>query len=585
MCQGDQEPESSHHQHTVLVSQGILRRTLRQQAALVSIATHQAVVKGALERAFGVITESVAEVSEVERVSVWMLDEDHFELCCADLYERTPATHSSGAVLHTSDYPRYFEALASGRAIDAHDACTDPRTSEFTEGYLKPLAISSMLDSPVRIAGKVIGVICQEHTGPPRNWSADEMAFAAAAADQVAQTLLNSQRKRAEDELLKAQRVVRSIINSMPSALIGIDLDGRITQWNLEAERATGVVEADAVGRPLNQVLPQLEPEMPRVEQAFQTRQTLKISAVPRDVFGEVRYEDITIYPLITDDVEGGLIRIDDVTERVRIEEMMIQSEKMLSVGGLAAGMAHEINNPLAGIMQNAAVISNRLSADLPANQQAAAAVGTSMDVIRSYVEKRQISKLLEHMNRAGSQAAQIVQNMLSFARKSESRFAPRNLAELLDKTLTLATSDYDLKKKYDFRRIEIVREYDQSMPKVQCEGSKLQQVFLNILRNGAEAMANQDSEVKPPRFILRIMAAGEMARIEIEDNGSGMSEPIRKRVFEPFFTTKPADLGTGLGLSVSYYIVTKNHGGTLSVESTPGQGSKFIISIPMHRA
>jgi signal transduction histidine kinase len=106
--------------------------------------------------------------------------------------------------------------------------------------------------------------------------------------------------------------------------------------------------------------------------------------------------------------------------------------------------------------------------------------------------------------------------------------------------------------------------------------------VFLNILRNGAEAMANLEEAGRTPRFILRAFPDGDMARVEIEDNGCGMDESIRKRVFEAFYTTKPARLGTGLGLSVSHYIITKNHGGTLNVRSQPGQGSCFIIRVPV---
>jgi PAS domain S-box-containing protein len=561
-----------------------LERARRRQATLFEVAIHQSVIDGDLDGAVTLITERVAEIIEVERVSVWMLNQERSKLSCADLFERAPARHSAGVDLIPADYPRYFQALASGRAIDAHDACRDPRTSELLESYLEPLAISSMLDSPVRIFGEVVGVVCLEHTGPQRTWDLDEITFSAAVADQVAQTLLNRRHKRSESELRRAQSVVHSIINSMPSVLIGVDDQHRVTQWNLEAERATSVSEAEALGKPLDLVYPLLETELPKVDEAIRSHEVVTTPRMAPTTHGELRYQTITVFPLVSEGVEGAVIQIDDITERIRLEEMMIQSEKMLSVGGLAAGMAHEINNPLAGIMQNAAVISNRLTGDIPANERAAAVVGTSMEVIRAYVEKRQISRLLELMNQAGSQAAEIVQNMLSFARKSESQFALQSLTELLDSTLNLAKSDYDLKKKYDFRRIEIFREYDSSLPEVECEGSKIQQVILNILRNGAEAMADLEEGSQPPRFILRAFPDGDMARVEIEDTGRGMDESICSRVFEPFFTTKPVDLGTGLGLSVSHHIITKNHGGTLTVRSEPGKGSCFIIRIPVRK-
>ena len=153
-----------------------------------------------------------------------------------------------------------------------------------------------------------------------------------------------------------------------------------------------------------------------------------------------------------------------------------------------------------------------------------------------------------------------------------------------MDKTVELAENDYDLGKKYDFRKIEIIREYNAAVPDVTCEETKIQQVFLNILKNGAQAMAENKNNGRPPRLMLRVSAEGHMARVEIEDNGPGMTEAIRKRVFEPFFTTKEVGVGTGLGLSVSYFIITENHGGTITVESNPGEGARFIIRLPFKR-
>ncbi|OQY35873.1 MAG: histidine kinase, partial [Anaerolineaceae bacterium 4572_5.2] len=317
---------------------------------------------------------------------------------------------------------------------------------------------------------------------------------------------------------------------------------------------------------------------MERVIQSMQTREVLSDPRQIRRKDGETYYEDITIYPLIANGVEGAVIRIDDVTEQVRLQEMMIQSEKMLSVGGLAAGMAHEINNPLAGIMQTASVVADRLTRNLPANERAAAEVGTSMEVIHAFMHARGIPKMLNRIQESGSRAAKIVTNMLSFARKSDAILSSYSLAELLDQSIDLASSDYDLKKQYDFKQIEIIRKYEKNLPLVPCEKSKIQQVFLNILRNGAEAMQEMKGEgkVENPKFILTLTLEEEteMLRIEIEDNGPGMNEATRNRVFEPFFTTKPVGKGTGLGLSVSYFIITETHNGKMNVESTPGAGA-----------
>jgi signal transduction histidine kinase len=170
---------------------------------------------------------------------------------------------------------------------------------------------------------------------------------------------------------------------------------------------------------------------------------------------------------------------------------------------------------------------------------------------------------------------------MLSFSRRGDQTFSPQDLAELLDATLEIAQTDYILKKRYDFKSIDIVREYEAGMPAVVCERSQIQQVFFNILQNGAHAMVSPRDQGSP-RFLLRVRKQGEWGRVEIEDNGPGMDAATRKRVFEPFYTTKAVGQGTGLGLSVSYFIVTENHGGTIEVDSTPGQGTRFVIRLPL---
>ncbi len=388
-----------------------------------------------------------------------------------------------------------------------------------------------------------------------------------------------TQQKQDQEELRRLRNYLSNIIDSMPSVLVAVDLDGRVTLWNRHTENITGLSIDQARSQPLGDVFPRLAGEMELIRTAIRQRRVISSPKVPRRTDSEIRFEAITIFPLTTNGVEGAVIRVDDVTEQVRLEEMMIQSEKMLSVGGLAAGMAHEINNPLAGMMQTAGVMAGRLGAnlDIPANQRAAREAGTTVASVARFMELRGIPRMLESINESGRRVAEIVENMLGFARKSEAALSTHDLGKLLDKTLELAVTDYDLKKKYDFKRITINKDYGDPPVSVCCEGTKIQQVLLNILRNGAEAMRDTAS----PRFILRTRQEGDTAAMEIEDNGPGMDEQTCKRIFEPFFTTKPVGVGTGLGLSVSYFIITENHGGEMTVASSPGKGAKFIIRLP----
>jgi diguanylate cyclase (GGDEF)-like protein len=183
----------------------------REQDAIVRIA-RLTVGQGNLnlEDMLAQLTETAAATLSVERTSVWLMSEDHRSLGCLDLYQKTAGTHSAGTVLVADAHPRYFEALETGRAIDAHDALTDPRTSEFAEGYLKPLGITSMMDAAVRRDGRMVGVVCHEHIGPPRVWQPDELAFAGALADQVALVLAADDQRRLQREAEAARRELRA---------------------------------------------------------------------------------------------------------------------------------------------------------------------------------------------------------------------------------------------------------------------------------------------------------------------------------------------------------------------------------------
>lgn len=394
-----------------------------------------------------------------------------------------------------------------------------------------------------------------------------------------------TERKEAESEIRSLRKYLNNIIDSMPSVLVGVDKQLKVTQWNKTIEDATGIAARDAHGKSIEDVIPQMQSELEKISSSILTR-TIQRNQIKRgsDETG-IFFEDVTIYPLIANGIQGAVIRIDDITEKVRMEEILIQSEKMLSVGGLAAGMAHEINNPLAGMMQTVSVMSNRLieKSDMPANLKAAEEAGTTMAAINKFMHLRDIPRMVATINESGKRASSIVNNMLSFARKGSSKKSTVNYIDLVDSTIELAVTDYNLKRNYDFKQIDVKKEYGDGAPFIECEPSQIQQVILNLIRNAAQAM--QDAKIPTPKLIVRISYDKEnaMVKTEIEDNGPGIDKETLKRIFEPFYTTKPVGVGTGLGLSVSYFIITENHNGDMHVESALGHGARFIIRLPVN--
>ncbi len=406
-------------------------------------------------------------------------------------------------------------------------------------------------------------------------------------------------------ELAVARDFLDAVMESMPSALVGVGPDGRIIHWNRAAEEASGLPRDEARGRLAAEVLSRLVGGAPEVHAAVALRQAARFESLPRVVGGRLRHLDVMLFPLARpgeDDAADGpengsgagagagagavVVRVDDVTERTRMADMLVQTEKMLSVGGLAGGMAHELNNPLGAVLQGVQNIMRRLDPEMPANEQAARDAGVSLQAMRAYMQARRISEMLEGIRDAGARAADIISTMLEFTRPGQGRRTTARAHALVERALSLAGSDYDLRRQYDFRKLPVLREYAEAEDSLTCVPTEIEQVLLNLLKNAAHAMAEKRyPEGQAPALRVATRREGDEVVIVVEDNGPGMEPEVRRRVFEPFFTTKPPGVGTGLGLAVSYFIVTRTHGGSITCDEVPGEGARFTVRLPAKQA
>lgn len=271
-------------------------------------------------------------------------------------------------------------------------------------------------------------------------------------------------RSKIEKKLTGFQNYLNSIIDSMPSALIALDEQLYVTQWNQEASALSGTRLDEALNQPIFLAFEPLKPYLPQLKQTVEQHTVAKIERVTWTKDDEARHYALTFYPLMGGAGRGVVIRIDDITQRLSLEEMMVQSEKMLSVGGLAAGMAHEINNPLGAILHNVQNIRRRLSPELPKNLEQAEQLGIELQVVNQYLQGREIPQLLDGIQQAGARAAKIVTHMLSFSRRSTRQMAPCDLPALIDQAVEIAGNDFDLAIGFDFKGQAIIRQFDPNL-------------------------------------------------------------------------------------------------------------------------
>jgi two-component system NtrC family sensor kinase len=405
---------------------------------------------------------------------------------------------------------------------------------------------------PCRVEGEliaIVGVGLKENHDILNSEEADLMQ---AIAGQMATAFLNGRLyHRLQEKAVELTRLTEyneSILESLVTGILVLDLDGRIVRWNRAMETLTGRWREEALGRLMDDVFPagflsalranlvledgQLSAHVDRLHLPTPEGKELTVNATmtPFEVGPGRRW--------------GTILILDDVTTRVQLHEQLQHSEKMASIGLLAAGVAHEVNTPLAGISSYTQMLREQVSADDPR------------------------AGLLEKIERQTFRAAKIITNLLNFARSGAGESSMLDVNQVLQDVLSL------VEHQLTHAHIQLRRELAPGLPLVRGNENRLQQVFFNLVLNARDAMPSGGW------LAIASRVQGTDVIVEVRDTGEGISREHLKRIYDPFFTTKGLGRGTGLGLSVSYGIV-REHGGTITVESSPGKGTTFEVCLP----
>ncbi|MEO0970042.1 MAG: ATP-binding protein [Cyanobacteria bacterium J06639_18] len=504
--------------------------------------------------------------------------------------------------------PGWYEKLSQGRSIIG-------LVKDFPEPEREILAsqgIHSIFVMPIQIKGEFWGFIGFDDCQKERQWSGCEQLILKSAVGNLGAAIA---RHHTEVKLRESQQLLQLVMDNIPQFVFWKDCDSVYLGCNRKFARAAGVGEPERIIGLSDYDLPWKASETDWFREW--DRRVMR-SGVPQLNIVEI---ESSIF-LIRDETTGKHIytasigrdirdrKIVEMKLKQQAEELeqslfelrrtqaqLIHSEKMSSLGQMVAGIAHEINNPVSFVYGNLnpafryfqdllrlIELYQRLYPHPPPEIQA------EIETMELDFLKQDLTKLLESMQEGTRRIKEIVISLRNFSRLDESEFKKVNIHDGIDSTLMILRNR--LKAKPNRPEIAIAKHYG-CLPLVYCYPSQLNQAFMNILSNAIDALDEHSKtlslthlETYPSRIHISTEHIGEnRVAIKIMDNGPGIATDIQDRLFEPFFTTKDIGNGTGLGLSISYQIIVEKHGGKLSCQSNPGQGTEFLIEIPITHA
>ncbi|MEJ7700422.1 MAG: ATP-binding protein [Pyrinomonadaceae bacterium] len=526
----------------------------------------------ALEPLLNALTERLRQVLDVEKVGIFLEDEK-----LPEHYKIVKSIGLSPNYKIPNDFRQMIRQKSSVNGVVRADELELPESDfvdEIPQEKTKTNGIIGKIEKygrngknivrqelhyfvPCVVRGKMVAVIGLGRASDGSLLSSEDLEILQTVSGYVAVAVENSllyqeQEKRAE-ELALLKEFNESIIESVNVGLLAVDENGLITRCNTTFEEMLGLSREQAVGKLVEDIFDRsfalnLENILGKSRwHLTEIRNAYKLLAT--DSGGKPLILNVAVAPLrsVSHNQTGAIVVFENVTTRIKLEESLQQSEKLSSIGLLAAGVAHEVNTPLTGVSSYTQLLLGMIPETDPKHA------------------------LLQKVQKQTDRATNIVGNLLNFSRTGNAtEFTEINICKLLDDTLQLL--EPQLRK----AQVEIVKNYSDCTPKIFGNAGKLQQVFTNLIINARDAMFDSG------KIMLTTASEndGEVV-IEVTDTGTGIEADNLNKIFDPFFTTKGVGSGTGLGLAVSYGIV-QEHAGTIEVTSENGHGTTFRLTFPV---
>ena len=537
----------------------------RQSHALMQLAKSQTLQQENLQAAFMEITEVAAKTLQVQRVSIWLYNDNYSKIECMDVYDTSTKLHSSGMSLLKANYPDYFQALETQRSIAANDAINDRRTQELSATYLSVLGIASSLDASIWLGGSLIGVICHEHIGEVRQWQLEEENFAGSIADFVSLAIEANERKAAQEALRQSERQFRAIFQHSSIGIGLVDMKARIFDTNPALSQMLGYSPQELYGKQFTDIicrqagdlelykrlLSGIEERLEMERQFFHQNGNLVWALLNISLITN-RYGKPTFF----------LAMIENISKRKQTELQLLASKEAAEAGSRAksqflATMSHELRTPLNAIMGLSQFLQQEMVGDLNHQQQ----------------------KYIDCIYQSGEHLLALINDILDLSKveagKEELILSQLHIQDLCNYVIS-TVRDRAVEK-----GLELTTKIDPQAEICIADDRRLKQILLNLLTNAIKFTPEG-------KVSLEVTKVRRGITFTVTDTGIGIAPEKLEFLFTPF---KQLDSslnrqyeGTGLGLALTRKLA-RLHGGDLTLESTGGKGSRFTLFLPVINA